>query len=127
MTEKARIACSLDAADMQERLVEIAAVGAASLSRRERTGDRHRLRFRPDPGTRKRLEAIVAAEAACCPFLEIEMEVRGDELLLTLAAPEEGEAVADALAAAFGDDTPPQTTLFPSAVSCSCRPNSSLS
>ncbi len=106
MTDKDRIACSLDAGGMQERLAEIAAVGATSLSRSERSGDCHRLCFRPDPGTRDRLEAIVAAEAACCPFLEIELVEQGDELLLTLAAPSEGEAVAEALAAAFGNAGP---------------------
>jgi hypothetical protein len=101
MTEGTPIACSLDASDLQERLREIAEVGATSLIERSTEGDRHLLRFRSDAETRHRLEAIVAAEAKCCSFLDLALEERGGELILAVGAPEGGQPIADELAAAF--------------------------
>jgi hypothetical protein len=45
------------------------------------------LRFRSVAATRKRLEEIVAAEAACCAFLDLRLEECGEELLLSIEAP----------------------------------------
>jgi len=101
MTEGTPIACSLDASELQERLREIAEVGATSLIERSTEGDRHLLRFRSDAETHRRLEAIVAAEAKCCSFLDLSLEERGGELILTVGAPENGQPIADELAAAF--------------------------
>jgi hypothetical protein len=83
------IACSLGAADLEQRLVAIAAVG-------------HLLRFPADGATRRRLEEIVAAEAQCCAFLDLSLSEEGGELLLSIAAPRDAQAVADGFAAAFG-------------------------
>ncbi len=94
-------ACSLGAGDLRERLNEIAAVGAESLIGRSTDGDRHLLRFRSTEATRRRLEAIVAAEAECCSFLNLSLEDQDDVLVLSISAPEDGQPVADELAAAF--------------------------
>jgi hypothetical protein len=102
MTEALPIACSLGAGDLKRRLAAIAEIGTESLLGREADGERHLLRFRADTATRRRLEEIVAAEAECCPFLDLTLEESGSELLLSVAAPEDGHAVADELAAAFG-------------------------
>jgi hypothetical protein len=104
MTEGPPIACSLGENDLRGRLEEIAAVGAASLIARGSDGDRRLLRFRSAAETRRRLEAIVAAEAKCCPFLDLSLEERGGELILSLSAPPDGRQAADALAAAFAGD-----------------------
>jgi hypothetical protein len=101
MTDPKPVACSLGAGDLQARLAEIAEVGAASLIAREDDAGRHTLRFRPDLETRSRLEEIVAAEAECCSFLDLDLAQREGELILTLAAPEAGQPVADELAVAF--------------------------
>jgi hypothetical protein len=101
VTKGAQIACSLGASDLRQRLSEIAEVGASSLIGRRVEDDRHLLRFRSAAETRRRLTAIVAAEEACCSFLDISLEERDGELLLSLGAPEGGQPVADALAAAF--------------------------
>ncbi|HYJ21554.1 MAG TPA: hypothetical protein VEW07_05980 [Solirubrobacterales bacterium] len=101
MTEALPIACSLGAGDLKRRLVAIAEIGTKSLIDHEAVGGRHLLRFRSDAETRGRLEGILAAEAECCSFLDLALEERGGELTLSIAAPPDGQAVADALAAAF--------------------------
>lgn len=103
MADEIPIACSLGAAELEQRLTEIAAVGSASLISRAREGDRHLLRFRADATTRRRLEAIVAAEAECCSFLELTLSDDAGVLVLSIGAPEDAEAVAAGLAAAFID------------------------
>jgi hypothetical protein len=101
MTEAIPIACSLGPRELQERLGEIAAIGAASLIERSTEGNRHLLRFRPDAEIRRRLQAVVAAEARCCSFLDLSLEEQKNQLVLSLSAPEDGQRVADELAAAF--------------------------
>jgi demethylmenaquinone methyltransferase/2-methoxy-6-polyprenyl-1,4-benzoquinol methylase len=96
------VACSLGAADLEGRLAAIAAVGADSLVAREMKDGRHLLRFRDDGSTRRRLEEIVAAEARCCSFLDLALRDEDGDLVLSIAAPAEGQTVADGLAAAFG-------------------------
>ena len=100
MNERPPIACSLPAATLGARLDRVRALGARSLLRADRTADAHVLRFRPDGETRRELEQIVAAERRCCPFLQLGLQ-DGGELVLTIAAPEEGREAAAALAAAF--------------------------
>jgi hypothetical protein len=89
------IACSLSGPDLQQRLAEIAAVGETA----RRVGDE--LRFPADASTRERLEAIVAAERHCCPFLIFELRETGDELALTIGASDEAEPIAAELRDAF--------------------------
>jgi hypothetical protein len=101
MTEGTPIACSLGASDLRQRLDEIAEVGAVSLIERSADCERHLLRFRSDPETRRRLEGIVAAEAKCCSFLDLSLEEQAGELVLSVSAPPEGRPIADELAAAF--------------------------
>lgn len=95
------IACSLDAEDLQSRLAEIEALGAASLLSYGQEGEQHVLRFRGDARTRQHLEAIVAVERECCPFLELDLTPDGEQLTLSIAAPAEAAAVAAALAERF--------------------------
>jgi hypothetical protein len=101
MTNSQPIACSLGARDLQQRLAEMAKVGAASLIDRAVDDGRHVLRFRADATTRARLDAIVAAEADCCSFLDLSLVEDAGELVLTIRAPDEAQAVADDLALAF--------------------------
>ncbi|HVO53028.1 MAG TPA: hypothetical protein VMT37_01305 [Solirubrobacterales bacterium] len=101
MSEDRPIACSLSAGELSQRLEEIAAVGASSLIDQREEGGRQLLRFRGDAETHRRLRAIVAAEAECCPFLELALETQGGELVLTVAAGAAGREAAEALAHAF--------------------------
>ena len=101
MTEAIPVACSLGVSDLRQRLIEIAAIGAESLIERSEIDDRQVLRFRSDSDTRRRLEGVVAAEAKCCSFLELELEERNGELILSIGASEDGQPIAGELAAAF--------------------------
>jgi hypothetical protein len=101
MTEALPIACSLGADDLKQRLAAIAEIGAESLLGHETEDARHLLRFRADAATRRRLEDVVAAEAQCCAFLDLKLEERGGELILSVEAPEDAQPTADALAAIF--------------------------
>lgn len=101
MTKDKPIACSLGSGALEQRLAAIAEIGADSLVSREIKGDQHLLRFRSDDGTRRRLEGIVAAEAECCSFLDLSLTEEGGKLVLSIAAPEAGQSVADELAGMF--------------------------
>ncbi len=101
MADPKPIACILGESDLRRRLEEIATLGSENLIGREETGEGQILRFRNDESTRRRLEKIVAAEAECCSFLQLEIGERGSVLLLALSAPLEGRATAAELARAF--------------------------
>jgi hypothetical protein len=101
MTDDTQVACALGAGELEQRLAAIAAIGRTSLISRELVEDRDLLRFRASATTRRQLEAIVAAEAACCPFLDLSLSEEAGELLLTIAAPENGRGLAEELARAF--------------------------
>jgi hypothetical protein len=94
------IACSLGEGDLRARQLRLAELGRASLLGADRREGRHTLRFRADAGTRAALETIVEAERECCPFLALSIAESG-ELTLTIDPPEDGEEIADALAASF--------------------------
>jgi len=101
VTDPNPIACTLGPSDLDRRLDEIASLGADSLLGHESKDGAHILRFRADAGTRHRLEQIAAAEAQCCSFLDLRIITRDGELLLTVAATEGSEQLAEALALAF--------------------------
>ena len=96
------IACSLTAAELPERMAQIAALGADALAASEVAGSQAVLRFRPRAGTRERLRAVVAAEARCCPFLTMRLDDHVGELVLTIEGPPDAGPVVRDLAAGFG-------------------------
>jgi len=87
VTDENPIACSLSPGDLQSRLDEITQLGTESLIAHKTDEDRHLLRFRNNTETRRRLEVLVAAEAQCCPFLDLSLTESDDELILTVVAP----------------------------------------
>ncbi len=103
MPDDIPIACSLGAGELQQRLATIAEVGARSLLSRTMHDESHLLRFRLEPGTRRQLEGIVAAEAECCSFLDLSLREDEGELVMSIAAAENARAVAGDLARAFGN------------------------
>lgn len=105
MPDDTPFACSLEAGDLERRLAAIVELGAESLVSRQVEGGRHLLCFRPSAATRERLEAIVAAEAECCSFLDLGLDREGGVLRLSIAAPRDAQALADYFAEAFATRT----------------------
>ena len=89
MTRESTFVCTLDPADQRERAAEFADLGGTLAA--------VTLRFPPGAETVARVEAFVAAESRCCPFLEFELE-RGDQPVLTITAPPGAEEVLRGLA-----------------------------
>lgn len=99
--EELPMACSLEAAQLRERLAEIAALGEQALLGSESRDGRELLWFREAPEIRARLERVVEAERRCCAFLDLELAEDAGRLRLVIAAPPQGEPIAAGLAAAF--------------------------
>jgi hypothetical protein len=104
MTTEPVIACSLSGEDLPQRLAELRALGRDALMSVSAEGV---LRFRADERTRARLEAIIAAESSCCPFLSFELREHTGALLLTIAAPDGAEPLAFDLVNAFAAEAGP--------------------
>jgi hypothetical protein len=95
------IACSLDAGELARRQEELRALGRrALLSVRGRGELPVVLSFRGGAEIRTELERVVAAEAECCAFLDL--QISGDDPLeLRIDAPADAAPVADELVEAF--------------------------
>ena len=98
MSPDTPIACSLNADELPQRLAEIRSLGHDALVSVRPDGT---LRFRAGESTRRRLEAIIAAESQCCAFLGFELHEDGGDLALTIIAPEGAERIATDLVDAF--------------------------
>lgn len=99
MTAELPIACSLGATELPVRLAEMAELGRAALLDARRDGTRAELRFAA--GMRERVEAIVAAESECCPFLAMRVSDEPGTVLLAIEAPDGAELVVQELVDAF--------------------------
>lgn len=95
------MACSLGASDLEQRLANIAELGANSLISHDVDGAQQLLRFRAGAETRRRLEDVIAAEGQCCAFFDMALSEEDNALILAIAAPEEASEIAAALAKAF--------------------------
>ena len=100
------IACSLTARDLSARLDEIAALGRSALRRTRREEAHAELRFAASDGIRDRVEAVVAAEAACCAFLSMHVTESHEEIVLKIDTAEGGEPVLHELVDAFEGKLP---------------------
>ncbi len=81
------IACTLSSKQFADRLDDLAALAHDALVAREPVSGGERLTFAAGDGIEQRLRDAVAAEAACCSFLRMDLRHRGDELLLTISGP----------------------------------------
>jgi hypothetical protein len=67
----------------EERLAEYARLFEAALVRRERLDHAVVFVFRATPGTRAKVDDLARREAACCPFMDYQVETVDDEVTFT--------------------------------------------
>ena len=90
---EAPIACTLTPGQYQSRTAGMAALAARALRSREQTDDGERLTFAASPAVERELRAVVAAEAACCAFLTIDIQRHNHELVLDISGPQEARPI----------------------------------
>jgi hypothetical protein len=90
------IACSLDAEDRAARMAVARELGEHALVGLDISERRARLRFR---GAHDRVDALAAAERACCAFLEFTTTRQGEHTELEVRSPAGGEPLLRGLVA----------------------------
>jgi hypothetical protein len=91
------IACSLTATEAAARAAQTARIAERALIDRTAVEGGQRLRFAGGQETEAAVREIVAAEAECCPFLEMELRGAGGELELDITGPPEAQPIVEAL------------------------------
>jgi hypothetical protein len=94
----APIMCTLDAAGRTARLTHARELGEQALVGLEVSERRALLRF---TGAYESVDALVAAERACCAFFEFSMTRHGEDTELEIRTPAGGEALLRGLVAGF--------------------------
>jgi hypothetical protein len=96
MSQESPIACTLSAADRPARAASSRELGERALIGLEVRDRRALLRFQ---GEREAVDALVAAERACCGFFEFATARDGDVTELEIRTPAGGEPLLRALVA----------------------------
>jgi hypothetical protein len=113
------IACTLQPGSYQERIawiVELARDGLRGVKREDL-----RLELRYAPHLASRVREMVGKEQECCAFLNFELTETGEDVRLTITAPERAREVADALFEQFVPSGASLTTPLPLDETCDCR------
>ena len=96
MPPETAIACGLDAGDRAARMAAARELGGHALVDLEVSERRALLRFH---GELEGVDALVAAERACCAFFEFTTTRNGEQTELEIRAPEGGESILRGLVA----------------------------
>jgi MerR family transcriptional regulator, copper efflux regulator len=92
------IACTLSPGELHERRALIGSLTGDALIAREPIAGGVRARFRAAPGVERRVRELAAAEARCCPFLELAVTTAPDTVLLDVTgAPAAQPVIAELL------------------------------
>lgn len=86
--------CTLDGADMIERVNAWRAVSAQAVSR-EVHRDRIRSVYPPDPELTAALKDLIAAEAICCSFLNFTLQEEAERTVVELTFPPEARSLVE--------------------------------
>jgi MerR family copper efflux transcriptional regulator len=96
MPPETPIACTLDAQDRPARLARARELGEQALAGLNVGDGSALLRFQ---GHYEAVDALVAAERACCPFFEFTITRHGENTEVEIVAPEGGELLLRGLVA----------------------------
>src|SRR6478672_8554821 len=94
------IACTLSPDGMTARLALIDALAVDGLLGRAPTAQGMRVRLRDTPDVERRTRELVAAESACCAFLDFTLGREDGDLVLEITGPQNARAVIDMFFAA---------------------------
>jgi hypothetical protein len=89
------IACTLSPDGMTARLALIDALAADGLLDRTPTASGLRVRLRDTTDVERRTRELVAAESACCAFLDLTLSRDGGDLVLDITGPQNARPVID--------------------------------
>lgn len=89
------IACTLDTRSFEARLAWIAALNARALTKSRRGDLALTLEYRRE--ALDDVRDLVRGEQTCCAFLDFSLDERGDNLVLTITAPEAARDAVDLL------------------------------
>lgn len=95
------IACTLDAPDFKERVASIRDLATRHLLSSHRQPLALRLTYAAE--ALPEVEELVAMESDCCAFLEFDIRA-GEQIVLTITAPESAPQAADELFAHFAPE-----------------------
>ena len=98
------IACPLTTTELPARLAEITTLGRDALTDVLHEAEHAELRFAAGYGARDRIDAIVHAEAKCCPFLNMDIHDEPGHVVLSITAPPAAALVLGELVDAFRGD-----------------------
>ena len=85
------IACTLTPDGMTARLALIDALAADGLLDRTPTDAGLRVRLRDTPDIERRIRELLAAESACCAFLDFDLRHDDGDLVLEIAGPSDAK------------------------------------
>lgn len=91
------IACSLTAGEYRRRTADTARLAGHALRTRELIAGGARLSFDPVPAVADELDAFVAAESQCCPFLQLDLRVEDGLVVLDVTGPQDAQPIIEAL------------------------------
>ena len=117
IVEASPIACTLRLGEFKDRLAWIAALNKDALRKYQRRDLVLELSYALE--ARERVREMVRNEQACCAFLAFELHETGNEIRLTVTAPETAREAADTLFEQFVASAPPPS-------SCACATSASV-
>jgi hypothetical protein len=117
IVEASPIACTLAPGAFKDRLAWIAALNKDALRKYARRDLVLELSYALE--ARERVHELVRNEQACCAFLAFELHEAGNEIRLTVTAPETAREAADALFEQFVANAPAPS-------SCACATSASV-
>jgi hypothetical protein len=91
------LACSLSASEGAERAARWRDLIETHLLSRTATTFGQRLAFRSDAAVAAELDALVAAERDCCPFLRLGVERFDDAVILDVSGPPEAAEIVETM------------------------------
>jgi hypothetical protein len=87
------IACTLTAAQYRDRTADLAQIADRHLLAREPIAGGKRLTLARSEAVEREVEAAIAAEAACCPFLRFALQRHDERLVLDVTGPADAQPI----------------------------------